>query len=172
METTSAASKNVRTMLAWIDVHNRQDMKALDYMHEDVEIVEVPTGVVYRGMAQMKKLAAMAYSQRSDKEVTKIFASDDEVCIEYIARADLSAPLTGAERKEGLHGIDLSSAKPRSTFELKVCFVCRFKDGKIYRAREYWDAAEMARQFGKSNFLARVLTFGARLHARNSKAEK
>jgi len=70
METTSAASKSVKTMLAWIDAHNRQDLKALDYMHQDVEIVEIPTGVVYRGMEQMRKLAAMAYSRRVDKEVT------------------------------------------------------------------------------------------------------
>jgi hypothetical protein len=84
----------------------------------------------------------------------------------------LSAPLTDAERQEGLHGVDLSNARPKSTFELKVCFVCQFKDGKIYRAREYWDAAETARQFGKSNLLARMLTFGARLHAGSSKAQK
>jgi ketosteroid isomerase-like protein len=165
METT-AARDNVKTLLAWIDAHNHQDMRALDYMHEDVEIVQVATGVVYRGMPQMKKLAAMAYSRRADKEVTNVFASDDEACIEYIARADMSSPLTDTEKKEGLHGIDLAGAKPRSTFELKVCFVCRFKDGKIYRAREYWDAAEMARQLGKSNVLARAFTFLARLHAR------
>jgi ketosteroid isomerase-like protein len=76
----------------------------------------------------------------------------------------MSSPLTDTEKKEGLHGIDLKDANPKSTFELKVCFVCHFKDGKIYRAREYWDAAEMARQLGKSNFLARLLTFLARLH--------
>jgi ketosteroid isomerase-like protein len=166
MGTSPAARENVKTMLAWIEAHNRQDMKALDYMHGDVEIVQVPTGVVYRGMAQMKKLATMAYSRRGDKEITNVFASDEEACIEYIARADMSSPLTDTEKEEGLHGIDLSGAKPRSTFELKVCFVCRFKDGKIYRAREYWDAAEMARQLGKSNFLARVFTFLARLRAR------
>jgi len=166
MSTSPAAHENVRTMLAWIDAHNRQDMKALDYMHEDVEIVKVPTGVVYRGMAQMQGLATMAYCRRAYKKVTNVFASDDEACIEYIARANMSSPLTDTEKKEGLHGIDLRGAKPKSTFELKVCFLCRFKDGKIYRAREYWDAAEMARQLGKSNFLARVFTFLARVHVR------
>src|SRR5215472_14053153 len=69
METAAIAPKNVKTMLAWIEAHNRQDMGALDYMHEDVEIVQVATGVVYHGMEQMKKLAAMAYSRRGDKEV-------------------------------------------------------------------------------------------------------
>jgi hypothetical protein len=33
-------------------------------MHEGVEIVQVATGVVYRGIPQMKKLAAIAYSRR------------------------------------------------------------------------------------------------------------
>ena len=114
----------------------------------------------------MQRLARMAYSRRAYKKVTNVFASDDETCIEYIARADMSSPSTDTEKREGFHGIDLAGAKPRSTFELKVCFVCRFTDGKIYRAREYWDAAEMARQLCKSNFLARVLTFFARLHTR------
>jgi len=166
MNTPPAARENVKTMRAWVEAHNHQDMGALNYMHEDVEIVQVPTGVVYRGMAQMQRLARMAYSRRAYKKVTNVFASDDETCIEYIARADMSSPSTDTEKREGFHGIDLAGAKPRSTFELKVCFVCRFTDGKIYRAREYWDAAEMARQLCKSNFLARVLTFFARLHTR------
>jgi ketosteroid isomerase-like protein len=64
METTSAARENVKIMLAWIDAHNHQDMKALDYMHEDVEIVQVPTGVVYRGVAQMQRLARSYFTSR------------------------------------------------------------------------------------------------------------
>jgi hypothetical protein len=37
------------------------------------------------------------------------------------------------------------------------------------RAREYWDAADMARQFDKSNFLVKALTFLSKLPARREK---
>jgi len=37
---------------SWLDTHNRQDMKAIDCYTEDIEIVEMSTGVVYKGMAK------------------------------------------------------------------------------------------------------------------------
>ncbi|OBB93420.1 hypothetical protein A5781_18635 [Mycobacterium sp. 852002-30065_SCH5024008] len=53
------------------------------------------------------------------------------------------------EMEWGLHGIDISHAEPTSdVFELQVCFVCEIKDGRIHRAREYWDAASVSRQLG------------------------
>jgi hypothetical protein len=74
------------------------------------------------------------------KEVTNVFASDDEACIEYIARADMSSPLTDTEKREGVHGIDLKGAKPKSTFELKVTlrmerFIGRVNTGTPQRWR-------------------------------------
>ena len=47
------------------------------------------------------------------------------------------------------HGIDVSNAKPTvDAFELPVCFVGEIENGKIRRAREYWDVATVARQLG------------------------
>ena len=57
-----AAQANLNLMTAWLDAHNRQDMKALDHMSDDVEIVEMPTGVVWRGRRDMENLARLAYS--------------------------------------------------------------------------------------------------------------
>jgi ketosteroid isomerase-like protein len=156
----TAAQENMRIIRAWIDAHNRQDMKALDYLDENIEILEIPTGVVYKGMAKMKELAQMAYRRHVWKEITHIMATDEEVCVEYTVRADISQPLTEGEKAGGLHGVDISKAKTSKTpFELKLCFVCHIKDGKIDLAREYWDAATITRQLGIASPLTRLLTF-------------
>ncbi|SRR6266702_1616599 len=156
----TAAQENVNIIRAWIDAHNRQDMKALDYMDENIEIIEIPTGVVYKGMTKMKELAKIAYRRRGWKDITNLIATDDEVCVEYIARADMSKPLTEAEKKSGIHGIDTSKARASNApFEMRVCFVCHMKDGKIDRAREYWDVATITRQFRIENPLTKLLTF-------------
>lgn len=147
----TTAQENMTMIRAWLDAHNHRDMKALDYIDEDIEIVEIPTGEVYRGKAKMKELAEAAYSRPVWKELTHIMATDEEVCVEYTGRGTISQPLTEAEKESGIHEIDLSQAQaPTTPFELKVCFVCQIKNGKIYRAREYWDAAAIARQFGVS----------------------
>ena len=144
-----AARVNVKLMQAWLDAHNRQDMKALDYMSDDVEIVEIPTGVVWRGCRDMENLARLAYSRKSLKRLTRVFATDKEACVEYVTVVSTAGEVSDLEREHGLHGIDISNAKPTvDTFELPVCFVCEIQDGKIRRAREYWDAASLARQLG------------------------
>lgn len=156
---STAAQENVRIIRAWIDAHNRQDMQALDYLDENIEIIEIPTGVVYRGMAKMRELAAVAYRRRARKELTHIMATDEDVCVEYTNTADISQPFTEGERA-GIHGINASRAKTsKAPFELKVCFVCHIKDGKIDRAREYWDLATVTRQLGIANPLARLYNF-------------
>ncbi len=50
MPTTTIVQRNITTVLAWIELHNRQDMKAIDFYTDDIEITEMPTGVVYRGI--------------------------------------------------------------------------------------------------------------------------
>ncbi len=42
----TAAQENMCSIRAWIDAHNRQDMKALVYYAETIEIVEKNTAVV------------------------------------------------------------------------------------------------------------------------------
>lgn len=65
----TAAQENMNMIRAWIDAHNRQDMKALDYMDENIEIIEIPTGVVYKGMTKMKELAAQFLWVHKQREV-------------------------------------------------------------------------------------------------------
>jgi ketosteroid isomerase-like protein len=140
---------NLNLIKAWLDAHNRQDMKALDYMSDDVEIVEMPTGVIWRGRRDMENLARLAYSRKSQKRLTHVFATATEACVEYVTVVSIAGEVSDFEKGQGLHGIDISNAKPTvETFELAVCFVCEIQDGKIRRAREYWDATSLARQLG------------------------
>lgn len=126
--TNPITQRNVDTILAWLDAHNCQDMKAIDYYTEDIEVVEMPTGVVYRGMGKMRELARIAYRRKGSKELTHIIATETEACVEYIARADTSEPLTEEEKRSGLHGIDISKAKfSIEPFAIPVCYICHLR---------------------------------------------
>ena len=103
--------RNIHTIRAWLDAHNRQDMKAVDFYTEDIEIIEMPTGVVYKGMDQMRELARIAYRRKGCKELTNVIATEAEACVEYVAKADMTQPLTLAEKESGLHGVDISKAR-------------------------------------------------------------
>ncbi len=140
--------RNINTIQTWLDAHNRQDMTAIDCYTEDIEIIEMPTGVVYKGMEKMRELAKMAYRRKGWKDLTHIIATETEACVEYIARADMSTQLTEEEKRSGIHGVDISKAKSSTApFVIPVCFICHFtKEGKIDRVREYWDVATMTRQ--------------------------
>jgi ketosteroid isomerase-like protein len=152
--------RNIDTILNWLELHNRQDMAAIDGYAEDIEIAEMNTGVVYKGMAKMRDLARIAYRRKGWKELTNLFATEDEACVEYIARADASLPLT-QEEKGGVHGVDVSKAKPSDNqVNLPVCFICHFNsEGKIDRVREYWDVSTLTRQFGIKSLKSRFLRF-------------
>ena len=110
---------------------------------------------------EMRDLAKMAYSRKGFKELSNIFATEPEACVEYIAKADMSQPLTKEEKVANIHGVDLSKAKANNTrFELPVCYICHFTaEGKIDRVREYWDVATMTRQFGIEGIKSRILRF-------------
>ncbi|WP_156664341.1 MULTISPECIES: nuclear transport factor 2 family protein [unclassified Mycobacterium] len=144
-----SARANIELLKAWLDAHNRGDITALEYMSNDVEIVEMPTGVVWRGRQDMENLARLAYSRKSHKRLTHIFATETAACMEYVTVVSMAGEVSPFEKEWGLHGIDISRAEPTSdVFELPVCFVCEIKDGRIHRAREYWDAASASRQLG------------------------
>ena len=166
--------RNIDTILAWLNAHNCQDMKAIDYYTEDIEIVEMPTGVVYRGMDKMRELARMAYRRKGSKELTHIIATETEACVEYIARADMSEPLTEEEKRSGLHGIDISKANfSIEPFAIPVCYTCHFTEaGKIDRVREYWDVATMTRQFGIESIKSRLLRFFMRRRSGNGRSAR
>ncbi len=159
--TNLTVQRNIDTMMFWLDAHNRQDMAALDCFAEDIEIIEMNTGVVYKGMDKMRELAKAAYKRKGFKDLTNIFATETYACLEYIASGDTSEPLSEEERKSGFHGIDISKAKTKSnSISIPICFICHFNDnGKIDRVREYWDTATVTRQFGIESLKSKILGF-------------
>lgn len=156
---TTQAEANIAAFKGWLDAHNNLDMKVLDFMTDDVEIVEIAGGIVYRGRERMEKLARMAFRGKGYKKLTHIMATDTHVCAEYDSYTDMAA-IGESERKEGVHGIDVSKAKDKGQrVVLKVCFVAEMKDGKIYRAREYYDVSTMTRQMGIADPMSSILKF-------------
>ena len=153
--------RNIDTILFWLDAHNRQDMKALDCYTDDIEIIEMNTGAVHQGMKKMHELARLAYGRKGFKQLTHLFATETDACVEYIARADTSQPLTDEEKHSNMHGLDISKAKTiANSVEVPVCFICHFTEaGKIDRVREYWDSATMLRQFGIESLKSRLFGF-------------
>jgi ketosteroid isomerase-like protein len=134
-------------------------MKAIDYYTEDIEVVEMATGVVYKGLDKMRELARMAYRRKGWKDLTHIIATETGACVEYLARADMSEPLTADEKASGMHGVDISKAKSSTApFTMPVCFICHFtEEGKIDRVREYWDVATVTRQFGIESIMSKIM---------------
>src|ERR1700730_1965951 len=84
--TSPTAQRNIDTILAWLDAHNRRDMKAIDCYTDDIEIVEMPTGVVCKGMDKMRELAGMAYRRKGWKELTNIIATETGAQVAMAAR--------------------------------------------------------------------------------------
>jgi hypothetical protein len=113
----------------------------------------------------------MAYRRKGFKELTNIIASETEACVEYMAKADMSQPLTKEEKLSGIHGVDISNAQSTTaTFALPVCFICHFTEqGKIDRVREYWDVATMTRQFGIEGIKTKILRYFMRRASKGSK---
>lgn len=153
--------KNIDTILSWLEMHNHQDMKAIDFFSDDIEIVEMNTGVTYKGMEKMRELAKIAYRRKGWKDLTNIFATETEACVEYLARADMSQQLSEEEKKSGIHGVDLSKARSgNDTLSIPICFICHFNEkGKIDRVREYWDVTTLTRQFGIESLKSKIMGF-------------
>ena len=96
----TAAQENMQLICAWIDAHNRQDRKALDYLDENVEIIQISTGSVSHWEDQ-ENLMKLAYIRKSYKELTHIFATDDEVCAEYTAKISTAGTVSKAATSVG-----------------------------------------------------------------------
>jgi len=100
-------------------------MKALDFYAEDIEIIEMPTGVVYKGMDKMRDSARMAYGRKASKELTNVIASETEACVEYVAKADMTPALTQGEKESGMHGVDILTARSSTApIAIPVCYIC------------------------------------------------
>ena len=61
----------------------------------------------------------------------------DGACVEYVARANMSQPLTEEEKESGIHGVYISQAKSSTaSFAMPVRFICRFTETSFIMAED------------------------------------
>ena len=130
-DSATRAQSNISIVRAWIDAHNRHDPKALDCMDDSIEVVEAPTGAVHKGLDAVKKLTEDAYARGGWKDITNLFASEDQACVEYVARITMPVPPNGLEKGGGSLGPKRPDSSSAGKAETKVCAVFHFKNGKI-----------------------------------------
>jgi hypothetical protein len=57
--------------------------------------------------------------------------------VEYVARADMSQPLTEEEKESGIHGVYTSQTKSSTaSFTMPVRFICRFTETSFIMAED------------------------------------
>lgn len=113
----------------------------LSMIDDDIEWLVVPTGDVIIGKEAFAELARNHWVASPDriKRLVNLFAAGDYACMEYIS----GGTLTG-EVDFGSIRIPPSGLK----YELQVCFVFHFKEGRIDRVREYFDMDTVKRITG------------------------
>jgi hypothetical protein len=75
------------------------------------------------------------------KQITNLFASEDWACVEYGSHATIAGPITPG-------GVEIVPEGGTRSVEIRVCVIAHMRDGKMDRAREYFDSGVIARQLG------------------------
>jgi len=119
---------------AWLD-------KSLAFFAEDCEVVDVPSDMTSRGPDGYKQVILFFEEGFPDSgiEITNLFASEDQVVVEFIGRGTNTGPLhmpTGDVPPTG------------RAVELRFCDVYRVSNGKIVSYRSYYDVFGFLQQLG------------------------
>jgi steroid delta-isomerase-like uncharacterized protein len=129
------------------DAYNahQSDPHWLDYATEDVaedcEVVDVPSGMIFRGPDGLKQFL-QAFSTafpESSAEITSVFATEDHAVVEFIARG----VHTGV-----LHSPAGDIPPTGRKVEFRCCDVYQIREGKITRHASYYDALGFMQQLG------------------------
>ncbi|HSX07016.1 MAG TPA: ester cyclase [Candidatus Saccharimonadia bacterium] len=135
----SNSEQNIKVIKDWLEVHNRDDIEGeLAFWDDNAEMTITPTGKVYNGIDELRAAAQMAAKSQGRKTLSHIFASDEWVCAEYIAKSYVAGPMDA-------HNIKIPAGVTKE-LTLQICFLANVVDGKIVHAREYWDTGSMLRQ--------------------------
>ena len=147
MDTIMAAQENVALARSLFDLYNNRqsDPAWLDKMMAafaaDAEGIDVPSGATLHGPDGHKRLVLFFVENFPDirVELTKVFATEDQVVLEGIWRWNDTGPLyltSGA----------LPSMKRPG--ELRCCLVFEFRNGKIASHHGYYDMMTLMEQLG------------------------
>lgn len=119
---------------AWLD-------KAVADLADDFEQVDVPSGRTSRGPDGFRQLNLFFAEGFPDgrTEITNVFATEDQVVVEFTGRGTNTGPLhmpTG----------DIPPTGRRA--ELRFCNVSKIRGGKIVSSHIYYDVMTMLQQLG------------------------
>src|SRR5438128_426391 len=82
------------------------------------------------------------------KQITNLFASEHWACVEYGSHSTIAGPIT-------LGGVEIVPEGGARSVEIRVCVIAHIRDGKMDRAREYFDSRVIARQLGPDSATVR-----------------
>lgn len=134
---------NMKTMQTYFDLLFSKNLdKLLDLVDPDIEWLIFPTGDMINGKDVFSNLAKnhWAASPNRMKKLINFFANEEYASLEYIS----GGTLTG--------DANFGSLKIKATgaiYELQCCFVFHLTNGKIDRAREYFDMETVKRITGQ-----------------------
>jgi steroid delta-isomerase-like uncharacterized protein len=122
---------------------NARDFDAFAALHtDDVEVIEVPTGRTLRGaQANLERAKAWATAFPDGRiHPTRLIIDDGStVAFEFTGRGTQTGPLVG----------EAGTIPPTGrSAEIHFCYTYDIEDGRIRRAHEYYDVANMLRQLG------------------------
>lgn len=123
----------------------QSDPHWLDYANEDVaedgEVVDIPSGMIFRGPEGLKQFLLGLSTAFPDcrVEVTNVFANAEQAVVEFIGRGT---------HKGILHSPAGDIPPTGRSFELRFCDVYQLRNGKIVRHASYYDALGFMQQLG------------------------
>jgi len=147
MDDVMAAQENVALARSLFDLSNNHQSdpawleKSLAAFAADAETFDVPSGAILRGPDGYKRFVLFFAENFPDSrvELTKVFATEDEVTLECTVRWNDTGPLylpSGA----------LQSM--RRSGELRYCLVFEFRNGRIVSLHSYYDMMTQLEQLG------------------------
>lgn len=131
---------NLERIQITMDAFNERDWSmADDYVHEDLEWMEMPSGNVYRGRDGLHKEYESWLRAFPDGKVTvtNMIDAGDWVIAEYTLTGTHTGPM---------HGKDGEEIPPTGrAIEIKACDLMRVVDGRVVGGRGYFDSGALDR---------------------------
>ena len=133
IENANVIQQWVDLLARWGDNPARDIPLVLDLLDDECEWTLMATGEHVKGKDAIvkwseKSAAAIRHTAEHKLEVTNLFANEDKGCLEYVHRALLTLP----------------GQKEPTLIEMPICIVFQLRNGKIFRANEYYEIEQMS----------------------------
>lgn len=132
-----------RVVRSFYDAFNSHQLdRAAALIADDGEWLDVPSGTVYRGPSGYLDFDRGFITPLPDArvEILNVVAAGDTVVTEFLGRGTHDGPFVGPN--------GATIAPTGNKVELAMIEIMQIRDGKISRARSYYDAMSLLRQLG------------------------